>query len=193
MFKVIKKIIKFGVIIAPAVYATVKYIKTIDSDSYGEKIKQRKEAMNNNNREEVENITKEMHEELEPAVKTVKTVIKLYNALYILNKLNTLYHYYIDDNYICFNGLVNIDTKQDVINIFRKTSDWTKYMKGSVHISTISLKKVIDSIYESGGTLKDVITSLRRFRKGVGISFMGDNVKLMDIFVEMPIKQYVKK
>lgn len=190
---IIKKIAKIGIIVAPAVYATVKYIKAIDSDSFTEKYNKRKEAKAANDNEKVEEITKEIHEEIEPAVKTIKTVIKLYNALYILNKLNTLYHYYTDDNYVCLNGLINIDTKQDVINIFRKSSDWTKYMKGSAHISTISLKKVIGSIYESGGTFKDVITSLRRFRKGVGISFMGDSVKFMDIFIQTPIKQYVKK
>jgi hypothetical protein len=193
MLKIIKKIVKFGIIVAPAAYATYKYIKTIDSDSFTKKYTKRVKARVNNDSEEVAKITKEIHEELEPAKETFKTVFKFYNALYILTRLSALYHYYTDDNYVCLNGLVNIDTKQDVINIFRKTSDWTKYIKGSVHISTISLKKLIDSIYESGGTLKDVITSLSRFRKGVGISFMGDSVKFMDIFVETPIKQYVKK
>lgn len=186
MFKVIKKIIKFGVIIAPAVYATVKYIKAIDSDGFTEKYNKRKEAIVNNDSEEVENITEEMHEELKPAVETLKKTARLYAILYILKfiistKLDS-------KNYVVVNNIINLETGNDVINIFnRHSSKWLSRMNGVYHISHISLRDVINVITKEGykGTWKDVIFAISMLMRGKSISFTGPDVNTLSIYREV--------
>lgn len=188
MFKVIKKIIKFGVIIAPAVYATVKYIKAIDSDSFAEKYNNRKEAIVNNNSEEVEKITEEMHEELKPAVDTIKKTARLYAILYILKsiisfKLNAR-------NYIVVNNIIDLDTGYDVIRIFNKyDTKWFNKMNGVYHISHISLKNIINVITNEGekGTWMDIMRAIFTLSKGHTISFTGSDVSSLSIYREVSV------
>jgi hypothetical protein len=188
MFKVIKKIIKFGVIIAPAVYATVKYIKAIDSDSFTEKYNKRKEAIVNNSTEEAEIITEEMHEELKPTVETLKKTVRLYAILFILKLIISTKLY--SKNYVVVNNIINLDTGNDVINIFnRHSSKWLSRMNGVYHISHISLRDVINVIMKEGykGTWKDVIFAIGMLMRGKSISFTGPDVSSLSIYREVSV------
>lgn len=188
MLKVIKKIVKFGIIVAPAVYATYKYIKAIDSDSYKEKYTKREEAKTANNNEEVEKITKEMKEELIPAVKTLKKTVQYYGVLYILSviasiKLNT-------KNYVVVNNIIDLKTGNDVISIFNRHSvKWINHLNGVYHISHVSLRDIINVIMKEGtkGTWKDVIFTISMFMRGKSISFTGPDVSSLSIYREVTV------